>query len=802
MKLKTMPVQKGAVAAMMLMLLVGCGSPEEKAKAYYQSGMEYLDKKDYSKAAIEFRNALKLDQNNAEAWFGLAQVEQQSQAWDRVYGNLSKVLEINPKHLKALMAISTLQSLAGDYKSALKNSDKALEIEPNNPDVLAQRAAILLKLNEKDAALGEAKKAIELKPGNSAAIAVLAAERMQGGDFSGAVTLIDKALETSPKELGLHLIKLSALEKLGDTAKQEAAIRTLIATFPDQPEFKKGLIDFLLAHSRNDDAEKELRAVLAKEPDNSKAGLELATFIMKTKGADAARAELVNLSNSQKDPFPFLMAIADVDYGAGRFNDAESLLRKLASANGVSENGIAALLKLNGQFIGQKKYAEALTGIAEVLKNDGENAEALKQRATIEIEQSNFEAAINDLRTALNNSVKDDKIHSLLAVAYERSGQIELAGRSLDEAAKLSNYAPATTVSYAAFLIRHGKDDVALDLLEDVVAKSPDSRDALVMLAELAQRKGNWRRAEEIAQRLRERDSSSAMSDQILGRSLLNQKRYDEAIALFSKAAGQSPQNREAMQWLFKAYWDAGKIDDAESYLDTALKDDPKNSDALLLMAMVQMRKAQPEKAKLSLDNALAAEPTSPRIYLALAEYYTGQKDDAAALDILMKGVSAAKDKNPVRLALATRYEMKGQFEDAIKQYETMVAESPGNLIATNNLVSLITDHRTDQADLDRATKLAGILKDSPIPAFRETLGWTLVRSGRVKEGLRLLEGAIDELADNPYVHYHIGVAYAQTGSKDLAKKHLEKAKELGVPAEISQQIDTVMATVVQANPQ
>jgi hypothetical protein len=42
-------------------------------------------------------------------------------------------------------------------------------------------------------------------------------------------------------------------------------------------------------------------------------------------------------------------------------------------------------------------------------------------------------------------------------------------------------------------------------------------------------------------------------------------------------------------------------------------------------------------------------------------------------------------------------------------------------LVTRNNLASLLTDHRSDEAGLQRARTISAELKDSPIPQFRDT---------------------------------------------------------------------------------
>lgn len=780
----------GIACAIALWILTGCGSPEEQAQAYYASGMKYVETKDFPKAAIEFRNALKINENSADAWYGMAMVEQQAQVWDRAYADLVKVLEINPKHLKALSALTTLLAVSGDQKAALKYADTSISLDPQNPDVIAQRASLLYQLNQKPEALAEANKALSLKPLHPGAVIVLATDRIASGDVPAALTLIDAALAAEPKSLGLHLIKLNAAKISGDLVKHEAAIRSIIAAFPEHPEFRSELLTFLSANNRNDDAEKELRSIMAAKPDDTKAAMNMAAFIDRTKGRDAARAELVALSTSQKNSYPFLLAVAELDFQAGRHDDAEKQLRELVLSKGTSDEGIEAQLVLNAQLIARNKITEAETGIAEVLRQDGENTEALKQRASIQINQGKYEQAVADLRQVLSNTKSDANAFSLLGSAYERNGQMELAESALVDATQADANNPAFGVNYASFLVRRGKQDQAQTVLQSIVARFPDNREAMLTLADMYQRMGDWERAAEIGQRLKGRDGAESASKSILGQSLLAQRRYDDVITMLGGGTAKPQVDSYAMRTLVQAYVAANRLVDAESYLATILKDNPNNSDAMVLQSSLLLRQNKNKEAEQRLLDAVKVQPDSMRPYMALALLYDNQNSFEQAVAIIQKGVAVAKDNTPLRFVLAGLYEKAGKIEDAIATYEALYSESSNSMIVANNLASLLADNRTDQASLDRAVELAKVLKNSPVPEFRETLGWTLVASGKYREGVKLLEGGIAALGKYPAAHYHLGFAYAALKKDDLALKQLDAALALNPPAELRTKIE------------
>src|SRR5688572_3593583 len=79
--------------------LAGCGTPEEKAQSHYQRGKQLLEQKDSAKAAIEFKNALKLNKEHIGAWRELAKIEEEKQNWQGVAAILRTVADLDPKDI-------------------------------------------------------------------------------------------------------------------------------------------------------------------------------------------------------------------------------------------------------------------------------------------------------------------------------------------------------------------------------------------------------------------------------------------------------------------------------------------------------------------------------------------------------------------------------------------------------------------------------------------------------------------------------------------------------------------------------
>src|SRR6476646_6971388 len=69
-------------AVVVVVALGACRSPEERAQAYYESGTELMNKGEPAKAALEFRNALKIKDDFIPALYSLGLTEMQQGKFD------------------------------------------------------------------------------------------------------------------------------------------------------------------------------------------------------------------------------------------------------------------------------------------------------------------------------------------------------------------------------------------------------------------------------------------------------------------------------------------------------------------------------------------------------------------------------------------------------------------------------------------------------------------------------------------------------------------------------------------------
>jgi tetratricopeptide (TPR) repeat protein len=792
------------LAAALLILtclsVTACSSPEERAQAHYDRGMGLLEKKDYARAGVEFKNALQQKDDMVPAWLGLARVEEHNQKWRQVAGILRKVTEFDPKNIDARVRLARLILLGGDFEGALKLANEAEEIDKKNASVHALKAVILFKLNETGAAVTEARTALKLDPENSSALIVLAAYRLSHADPDGALAALNRNPEVHEKDLGVQLFKLKVLEQIGDKAKSEAVLKKLIEHFPKESGFRKLLVQYYLREDRQDDAEETIRAVTNIDPANSDAKLDVVRFLLGVKGPDTARQELTSLIEAGGDVYPYQMALAELDYTRGRVSESLALLKKL----GQSENADQALkakIKLAEQHLDQKNYDAAKAIAAEILSQDARNVGGLRLRASTHIAANNYEEAIADLREALNEQPGSAQLLRLLAIAYERNGAIELADEAFGKATREAANNPTIALEYAAFLQRRGRPERAEDLIMELASRNPRNPRVLAAVAQVKLARQDWEGARKVAQALRKAGTSKSLADTISAEALAGQGRNDLSISILEGAYSETPNAAQPMARLVRAYVRAKQPEKAESFLQSVLEANPSSAEARILLGSLELQKGEQEKALESFKEAVAKQPNEPGGYLALSDYYVKQKAYDEAMKALEAGLEKQSKNFALRLAKAGVDTLQDDYEAAIALYEELLQEQPGSLVITNNLASLLSDHRDDPASLERAQSLAANLQQMNVPQFKDTLGWIHYRQGDFRSAIPLLEEAQQALPNLAVVRYHLGMSYLAADQTKKATEQLKKALEL-LPSSGGMAEEDIQAALSKANPE
>lgn len=777
----------------LVLQIAGCDSVEDRAKNYYEHGIKLLSEHDNAKAAIELRNAVKLKRDLIGAWKALAEIDKAIRNWPGVVTDMRTIVELTPNDVSARLKLGKLLLLAGGSEEALRLVTNGIELDNHNADLHALKAAISFKLDNRADATREAQTALELNSTNADALMVLAVDRLGQGDAKGALSLLQNPFVAQAKDpednLGFQLLKIKLFGQTGDLTSAEAALKKLVQLNPQEPGFRKLLVNFYVEQRRPDEAEKEMRGFAAA---NSEAALDLVSFLYTIKKSPAAaRQELNSRISAGGEVFPYQIALADMDFAEGNPTDGRQLLEKLVSAESSPEHVRTAKINLARSYLGEKNFEPTETLATDVLRGDPHNVSALKLRASVHLKRAQMDGAVADLLDALNYQPRSTDLMSLLATAYERSGLIELADKQFADATRVSDFDTNIALEFVAFLQRRGSIARAEDILIELNKRRPNNIRVLSTLAEVRLARQNWIGAQEVAETIRRTNNNSGTADQFLGAALVGLNKYDEAIATFQNAYNASPTSVQPLNSLVGALLKANRKDQAIIFLKSVLLKNPSNSNALVLLGSIQLTSGMANSALKSFLAAVKAQPNNTVGYRALADFYIHQKNYDEAINVIRSGILQQPDAIALHMILANILERKGDYEAAISEYELMQNTQPGDLIVANNLAGLLLDHRTDQASLKRAEFLAAVLRKSQIPQFKDTLGWASYHQGDYRTAVSLSEEAVAALPDQSAVHYHLGLSYIAISQPAKASEQLKKALELAPNNKSAEKIRT-----------
>jgi tetratricopeptide (TPR) repeat protein len=765
---------RGIPIVLSIALMLGaCAKSEDRAEQNYRKGLELIAKGDDLSARLELLNAIKYKGDKIEAWRALAGVNERTGADRELYRNLQQIINLDPSDDNTKVRLARFMIRSGGADAALKVLDS---VSRHDGEFHGIKATALASVKDLAGALQEANKATELDPSNPDAALILASDRMGRNDAAGALRLLEKAKVDDPKDTRISVARAEVLGRTGKFADAESELRAAVGQQPKDARLRTQLFQILARQRKMEEAEKELRALADISPSDSKVGIDLMRFIFGSKGAAAARQELETRVKLGGDVLAYQFALVDLDVREKKMGEATRRLEALIADGKTSSDKDAARVKLAELKIAQKEIASADKIISEVLAADRRNAGALRLRAVNKLNKGEVDSAVADLREALNEQPRAPELLILLAQAYERGGRHELAERQYADAMRSSEYNPAVVLKYAAYLQHVNSLPRAEDVLVEALRRNPQSVDIVATLAQVRLARSNWRGALQIADALAANESTKVTAEQIRAAALSGENKPEESLAALESAHLAAPNAVAPVIALSRMYAALKKYDKAEELLRDMDRKRPESAQPLIVLGQVYLVKGALAEAQKSFEMAVARAPSDPSSHDSLANFYLRQRNLKDALTTVEVGLKNLPGNVGLRTTRASVLEALSDHEAAIAEYEGILKDDPGSLIAVNNVASMLLDYRTDKASLDRAQAMVERLRGAKGPQFADTIGWALHLRGDHMAALPLLEQAKSQLPSNATIRFHLGILYRSLGEEAKAVEELKAA--------------------------
>lgn len=764
------------------LVLAACDSPEERAEKHYERGQELVAEGALEKAALEFRSALDQDDRHVPTLYALGLLYEQQGDTTAAFQQYRHVIDLAPTHFEARLKTARYYVVAGALESAEIEIDALLELNPVNADVQALAARLAMFEDRFEDARAALDKALELDPANVEALAGDVEYLLRTGDARAALRRLDEALALQGTSFGLHTLKLRTLQQTGDTEGVGDQLGAMIAAFPEDLRLREVRARWAVENDRPGLALTDLEFLADAAPDQPLAVVNLVRLVRQQQGREAARAILARRMEQASDPDRLKMILARFDIDTGQPGLAIAGLRELAGAEGPErDNARLALAELLAASpdAGPAELAEADALIADILAGDATHTGALAFQVEQMIGDDQLEGAIHQVRIGLNAAPDDVRLLLLAGRAQELSGNSDLANDRMAKAVRNDSHNPRTSLPYVRFLLRTGRIKAAEIVLTETARRYPQNRQVLDLLGFTRVRLENWHGAGDAADRLARLDPERAR--QLQAAILIGQEQFEGGARMLADLPDDAARREASIVAAVQAYIRAGQTGQAVAFLDGLIASDPDDIRALGIRGNLHLVAGELDLAEARYRDVLAIEPKNGNAFSALSRLARRRGDTEGATALLDQGIAAAPDNVGLLARRAVQHEKDGEFGKAIALYERVYARAPGLPMIANNLASLLADHGGgDPAVTARAYAIASRLKQSEVPQFRDTYGWTRHLHGEHDEALAYIEPLTEALPDNPWIWYHLGEVYAALNRRGEARTALETALEKG----------------------
>lgn len=480
-------------------------------------------------------------------------------------------------------------------------------------------------------------------------------------------------------------------------------------------------------------------------PFDPKARLGRATAYLVSNQLEAAQQDIAEVRKLRKDLPMALYLQAVIDFQQKKPEEAAELLDKAVTM--MPDYPAAKWLYGSVAFqLGKLETAE--NQLTQFLNLVPKHPQAIKLLAATRMKSGRPAEAIQALKELEAQAKDDPQLLSLLGSAYLQNREFDLGNEYLTRAAKLAPEAGAIKAQLALGQIATGHMDQAVTDLRAAV----------------------------------DLDQNLLQADMLLVLALMEQKKFDEAIAASNALKAKTPDAPLPDNLLGAAYMGKGDKDRAVEHWKAALKLSPIYHTAAINLARLELDRNNPDGAIKYYEGILQRDPKHIPALLGLAAIAESRKE----FDKMEKYLVEARDKNPKTpqpgLILSRYYLQQGKPLRALEIARDLQSSNPENpqVIQSLGVAQIATDQAASAAATFR--KLSNLVPKNP--EYRQQLAMALGRAGDPGSAQREWRALLKDFPDYTPAFAAVAEYAIQDKKFDEALKMAEaiKAKEPKAP--------------------
>jgi len=748
-------------ALLTALMLAGCSrSPRADERWHLAAGKTFFDKKDYARAALEFKNAIQAAPADAEPYYRLALVFIATDNAQAAIYSLRKATELDPKHKEAQLQFAQLMAAHGSREVVEQAEQRALQVlsaSGENAEALNTMALAEARLGKPESAERYLQRALRQFPEDLRSSVSLAQLKLLAGDLAGAEEVLRQAVAQASA-------KATASNAAGSNG---AGSNTMPQT---------ALGDFYVTTGRPALARPLFEEVLRRDAQNGLAMLGLASVELQAGHIPQAEALYRRVSALPQDDYKPVYGL--YLFQSGRRAEAIPVFRQLAHDH-PNDRGARSRLVL--AYLATAQYGEAEKVLAEALARSPKDVDALLGRSALRLSMGRAAEAQMDLAQVLRNQPDSAEAHFFLARAHRMLNAPLTQRQELAEALRLNPQMLAARLELAESLVTSHLAEKALQLMDEAPAGQHGEP------AWIVQR--NWAlmelgRLEDARKEVDRGLAQARTSDLLLQDGVLKSRgqNYAAGRAAIEEGLRQSPEDPRLLAMLMQTYEARKEVPAALERLRQHAEMFPGSPYIQQFMGNWLNQLGRTAESRRAYAAAKAADPKFTWADISLAQLDISENNLDAARQRLAGVVARESGNVTARLWLGQVEEISGNVNGAISQYRKILDSEPNNVVALNNLAYYLADqaNQPDEA-LKYAQRVKEIAPDSA--AVDDTIGWAFYRKGIYLTAIKHLETAAAQ-AHFTYrggmarAKYHLAMAYFKSGNLGSGDRAMQEAVE------------------------
>lgn len=687
-------------------------------------------------AAEAYRQALRLQPGQVQAHVALLSLLISQRQFDAANTQWIEMKKALPLHAQTLSFEGMLALQRGDAARAREVAQLLLAAAPDNPRVLmmaGQAEHLLGAMQQAEATLA---KVVQLTPEAAAPRRLLATVHLETGQS-------DKALQTlkpllSPKVGDAQAQALAGRAQLiaGDVKSAQASFAQALKLDPNDKQVRTSLA--LSRLGKGNEALNEL-ADIAKTDDGSTADLAIISARMARRELDEALAAVNTLAAKQPK-----LPLADVLRGriALMRQDAGLATQAFEAALAKDPTHYPAVASLSALDLAQGKPDSAKARFEALLKRDPNHAQAKLS----------------------------------LAALAARGGQADEAQKLLTQAVSDN---PGQAMAHAALIDHHlARHDfsAAVATGQASVAAVPNNIELLDRLGRALLANGDPHQARLTFNSMGKLQPNSPLPQVRLAELHLSQHRLDEAWESARRALAAAPQSLPVQQLVIGIALRHKRGAEALVIARKIQAQRPNEAVGHLLEGEIELAQAHPDAAAAAFRKAIAKADSvtaTSRLHLAL----TQSKKQAEAEALAKRWMEAHPNDTAFMMHLAEVAASQDRQDEAEARYREVLKREPDNVLALNNLASLLIKAGKPgaRALAERATKLAPRQAE-----LLDTLALAHAQEKDLVKAIDLQAQAVGLAPSSGALRLQLAKFYLERGDVDMARAELDRLARMG----------------------